>query len=99
MFPSAILTKRRRAFAPFALTPALLANAPAGALVMHCLPAHRGEEIVDEVIDGANSVVFDQAENRLYVQQAVLLHLLRASSGARRLGHLSPRRAVASVGG
>jgi ornithine carbamoyltransferase len=70
---------RRRAFQSFKLSASLLEQAP-DALVMHCLPAHRGDEIDDDVIDGPNSVVFDQAENRMYVQQAILLHLLRTST-------------------
>jgi ornithine carbamoyltransferase len=72
--------ERRRRFAGFRLTRALLRPAP-NALVMHCLPAHRGDEIDADVIDGPNSVVFDQAENRMHVQQAVLLHLLRRGGG------------------
>ena len=52
-----------------------MAHAP-GALVMHCLPAHRGEEISAGVLDGPSSVVLEQAENRLYVQQALLIELL-----------------------
>ena len=66
---------RRLRFAGFRVDAALLARAP-GALVMHCLPAHRGEEIADEALDGPTSVVLDQAENRLYVQQALLVELL-----------------------
>jgi ornithine carbamoyltransferase len=66
---------RRLRFAGFRVDAALLADAP-DALVMHCLPAHRGEEITDEVLDGPGSVVLDQAENRLYVQQALLVELL-----------------------
>ena len=66
---------RRLRFAGYRVDAALLAGAP-GALVMHCLPAHRGEEISDEALDGPRSVVLDQAENRLYVQQALLVELL-----------------------
>ena len=70
---------RRLRFAGFRVDAALLASAP-DALVMHCLPAHRGEEITDDVIDGPRSVVLDQAENRLYVQQALLVELLAPAS-------------------
>jgi ornithine carbamoyltransferase len=70
--------ERERTFAPFRVTGSLLADAP-GAIVMHCLPAHRGHEIDADVIDGPASVVFDQAENRLYAQQAVILQLLQRS--------------------
>ncbi|MEJ7803121.1 MAG: ornithine carbamoyltransferase [Candidatus Limnocylindria bacterium] len=66
---------RRLRFAGFRVDARLLAGAP-NALVMHCLPAHRGEEISDEALDGPQSVVLDQAENRLYVQQALLVDLL-----------------------
>ncbi len=68
---------RRLRFAGFRVDASLLADAPE-ALVMHCLPAHRGEEISDEALDGPRSVVLDQAENRLYVQQAILVDLLGA---------------------
>jgi ornithine carbamoyltransferase len=63
-------------FTPYRLDAAALARAADDAMVLHCLPAHRGEEITDEVIDGAHSAVWDQAENRLHTQKALLLWLL-----------------------
>ena len=72
--------RRREDFAYLQVNDSLVALAPPGVRVMHCLPAHRGEEITDAVIDGPNSVVFDQAENRLWVQQA-LLALIYADDG------------------
>ncbi len=68
--------QRRRAFADFQVTPQLMSLARPDAIFMHDLPAHRGEETVDEVIEGPQSVVFDQAENRLHAQRAVLFLLL-----------------------
>jgi ornithine carbamoyltransferase len=68
--------ERMKAFAPFQVNAELMAHAKKDAIVMHCLPAHRGVEITDEVIDGKQSVVFDQAENRLHMQKAIILRLL-----------------------
>ncbi len=64
--------KRVAVFRPYQLNTALLRLAKPDAIVLHCLPAHRGEEITDEIIDGPQSAIFDQAENRLHVQKAVL---------------------------
>ncbi len=72
--------ERERAFAPYQVNSELLAVAGKEALVMHCLPAHRGKEITDEVIDGKRSLVWDQAENRLHIQKALLVWLLGAAS-------------------
>jgi ornithine carbamoyltransferase len=68
--------KRRRIFKPYQVNNALMATAAPGALFMHCLPAHRGEEVTAEVFESRASVVFHQAENRLHTQKALLLTLL-----------------------
>jgi ornithine carbamoyltransferase len=68
---------RKAAFRPFQLNKELIIKAKPTAVVMHCLPARRGEEITDEVIDGPQSIVFDQAENRLHMQKAILLKLMK----------------------
>jgi ornithine carbamoyltransferase len=70
---------RRRVFKAFQINEKLIGLASPNALVMHCLPAHRGEEITDGAIEGPRSVVFDQAENRLHAQKAVLVWLLGAA--------------------
>jgi ornithine carbamoyltransferase len=67
---------RKRVFRRYQVNAELLSGAP-DAFVMHCLPAHRGEEITDDVLDGPRSIVFDQAENRLHAQKAILERLLR----------------------
>lgn len=66
---------RAPTFQPYQINADLMSHAGAGAIVMHCLPAHRNHEITDEVIDGPASVVYDQAENRLHAQKALLLRL------------------------
>ncbi len=68
--------QRRAQFAPFQVNAQLLAQAPSHARVMHCLPAHRGEEITGEVMDGPRSIVFEQAGNRMHAQKALLKRLM-----------------------
>ncbi len=67
---------RRQVFPPYQVNAALLKGASPDVIVMHCLPAHRGEEITDEVADGPHSALFDQAENRLHAQKAILVELM-----------------------
>ncbi|MDZ7709937.1 MAG: ornithine carbamoyltransferase [Roseovarius sp.] len=71
-------TKERRhnMLRPYQVNAGLMAQAKPDALFMHCLPAHRGEEVTSEVMDGPNSVIFDEAENRLHVQKAIMRHCL-----------------------
>ncbi|WP_067668977.1 ornithine carbamoyltransferase [Nocardia miyunensis] len=71
-------------FRPFQVNAELLSHAAPDAVVLHCLPAHRGEEITDEVIDGPHSVVWDEAENRLHAQKALLVWLLGKNGGQER---------------
>ncbi|MGY2125451.1 ornithine carbamoyltransferase [Nocardia gipuzkoensis] len=68
-------------FRPFQLNAELLAHAKPDVVVLHCLPAHRGDEVTDEVLDGPHSVVWDEAENRLHAQKALLVWLLERRSG------------------
>ena len=74
---------RKAIFRPYQVNAALMAKAKEDAIFMHCLPAHRGDEVTDEVIESWQSVVFDEAENRLHAQKAVILRLM---VGRRRAG-------------
>jgi ornithine carbamoyltransferase len=73
--------KRKRIFAPYQVNAALVALAAEDVVVMHCLPAHRGEEISEDVLEGPKSVVWDQSENKLHMHKAVL-EALMAPKGA-----------------
>jgi ornithine carbamoyltransferase len=68
--------RRRRDFAGYQVNGALMAAAPKHAVFMHCLPAHRGEEVNDDVIDGPQSVIVQQAGNRMHVQKGILAWML-----------------------
>jgi ornithine carbamoyltransferase len=70
--------RRQRLLKPYQVNARLMAKATPEALFMHCLPAHRGEEVTTEVMDGPQSVVFDEAENRLHAQKGILAWCLRA---------------------
>lgn len=69
--------KKQKAFKPFQINESLLAKANPGAIVMHCLPAHKGEEITEDVLEGPNSVVYEQAENKLHMGKAILEMFLK----------------------
>ena len=64
--------ERAKAFGPYQVSPELMSHAHSDALFMHCLPAHRDDEATSEVMDGPNSVIFDEAENRLHAQKAIM---------------------------
>jgi ornithine carbamoyltransferase len=68
--------QRKFAFAGYQINSDLLAMAAKDAIVLHCLPAHRGQEITDDVADGPRSRIFQQAENRMHAQKAILAHVL-----------------------
>jgi ornithine carbamoyltransferase len=68
--------KRKQVFPPYQVNAKLVAEASPDVIVMHCLPAHRGQELTDDVADGSHSVIFPQAHNRLHAQKAILVRLL-----------------------
>jgi ornithine carbamoyltransferase len=68
--------KRKKVFPPYQVNSKLVSEARPDVIVMHCLPAHRGQELTDDVADGSHSVIFPQAHNRLHAQKAILVHLL-----------------------
>jgi ornithine carbamoyltransferase len=68
--------KRREIFKPYQVNSELLASAKQDYIFMHCLPAHRGDEVTEEIMESNHSVIYDQAENRLHAQKAIILYLL-----------------------
>jgi ornithine carbamoyltransferase len=79
--------ERKKIFMPYQVNSALFAHAKGNAIFMHCLPAHRGDEVTDEVIDSRHSVVFQEAENRLHAQKAILLECMKGVM----VGHVAER--------
>jgi len=78
--------ERRRIFAGYTVDEAMMASAGPRAIFLHCLPAHRGDEVTDAVMDGMQSRVWDQAENRVYTEQALLYALISGDHRGERLG-------------
>ena len=78
--------ERRRIFAGYTVDAAMMGRARPTAIFLHCLPAHRGDEVTDEVIDGPQSRVWDQAENRVYTEQALFYALISGDRRGERLG-------------
>jgi ornithine carbamoyltransferase len=77
-------SKRERMLRPFQVDAKVMAQAAKDAIFMHCLPAHRGDEVTADVIDGPQSAVWDEAENRLHVQKAILAWCLSGDHGGKR---------------
>ena len=82
---------RRKTFQPYQVNATLFAKAKPDAIFMHCLPAHRGDEVTDDVIDSPRSFVFQQAENRLHAQKAIMLELMKGNQAAERETAREPR--------
>ncbi len=82
---------RRKTFQPYQVNAKLFATAKPDAIFMHCLPAHRGDEVTDDVIDSPRSFVFQQAENRLHAQKAIMLELMKDNRAAERETAREPR--------
>ena len=83
---------RKKIFAPYQVNRALFIPAKPKAIVMHCLPAHRGLEITDDIMDGPHSVVFDQAENRMHAQKAIVATLMGTKPGTRKIAKTTKRK-------